>query len=632
MTEKQTLLDSLLPPPFQVRILIVDDEPSYRQALSDLLGGEGYQTFTASNGEDAMDLVATQNPDLILLDVQMPGLSGFEVCERIKGNPKTLFIPVVLVTGLRSVEDRVKGAQAGADEFLSKPVDVGELSTRVRSLLRVKFLHSALETSNQRLQGLLEDRTRQLERAQQELQQLLEEKAHFTLKLTPPALGEPVKDAQTADGQVDIRGARNLLLGQLSAALEGRTDLTRTPELVESLSQRLTAIYQAAGLTLPPAERGQLFREVVDEILGYGPIEPLLADPTVSEVMVNGPQQVYAEREGQLIKTDVRFDDDDHVQRIIERIIRPLGRRVDPRSPMVDARLPDGSRVNAIIQPCAIDGPTVTIRKFSKEKLTVEDLIGFGSLDEKMANFLQMCVQARLNILVSGGTGSGKTTLLNVLSSFIPESERIVTIEDSAELQLHQDHVVRTETKPPDTDGEGEINIRALVRNSLRMRPDRIIVGEVRGGEALDMLQAMNTGHDGSLTTVHANSPRDTLARLETLVLMAGMELPLKVVRAQIASAINLIVQQARLRDGSRKVTHITEVQGMEGDHIVLSDIFVFKEKGVEGDRVLGAMESTGIRPRFSEQLATAGFHLPAEMFVPPRDPPAPNRRGRKSR
>ena len=405
---------------------------------------------------------------------------------------------------------------------------------------------------------------------------------------------------------------------RLSDTLEGRTDLSRTPEMVSLLSQRLAAIYKASGLSLPDELRAQLFHEIVDDILGYGPIEPLLADPTVTEVMVNGPQMVYVEQKGRLFKTNIQFDDDDHVLRVIDRIIRPLGRRVDRKSPMVDARLPDGSRVNAIIPPCALDGPTITIRKFSKNKLTVQDLINLESLTPEMAQFLEACVRSRVNIIVSGGTGSGKTTLLNVLSSFIPEDERIVTIEDSAELQLHQEHVVRLEAKPADVDGTGEVTIRQLVKNALRMRPDRIVVGEVRSGEALDMLQAMNTGHDGSLTTIHANSPRDTIARLETLVLMAGMDLPLKVVRAQIASAIDLIIQQARLRDGSRKVIGIAEVQGMEGDVVVLSDIFVFREKGMDNGRVLGELVPTGIRPKFTEKLEVHGYTLPANIFLTP--------------
>ena len=386
--------------------------------------------------------------------------------------------------------------------------------------------------------------------------------------------------------------------------------------MVNTLRQRLGSLYEASGLQVADEVREQLFREVVDEILGYGPIDPLLADPAVSEVMVNGPYLVYIERGGKISKTDIKFDNDDHVLRVIDRIVRPLGRRVDRNSPMVDARLPDGSRVNAVIPPCAVDGPSITIRKFNEDKLTVEDLVSFGTLTPHMAEFLEACVQARLNTVVAGGTGSGKTTTLNVLSSFIPSDERIVTIEDSAELQLHQEHVVRLEAKPPDLDGTGQVTIRDLVRNSLRMRPERIIVGEVRGPEALDMLQAMNTGHDGSLTTVHANSPRDTVARLETLVLMTGLDLPLRVVRAQLASAIDLIIQQTRLRDGSRKVTNITEVQGMEGDTVVLSDIFVFNEQGMKGDEVVGELVPTGVRPKFSTKLEIAGFQLPADLFM----------------
>lgn len=332
--------------------------------------------------------------------------------------------------------------------------------------------------------------------------------------------------------------------------------------------------------------------------------------------MVNGPKRVYVEKKGHLTKTNVAFDDNQHVLQVIDRIILPLGRRVDPDSPTVDARLPDGSRVNAVIPPVAIDGPSITIRKFRKDKLEMQRLVEFGSLMENMAEFLRACVLARLNIVISGGTGSGKTTLLNVLSSFIPEDERIVTIEDAAELQLQQEHIVRLETKPGNIDGGGIVTIRDLVRNSLRMRPDRIVVGEVRGGEALDMLQAMNTGHDGSLTTLHANTPRDALSRLETMILMAGMDLPLKVVRQQIASAVDLIVQQTRLKDGSRKVTAITEVAGLEGDIVVLTDIFKFDQTGIMAEgKVAGEFKPTGIRPLFSSRLEAAGFKLKPEMF-----------------
>ena len=355
---------------------------------------------------------------------------------------------------------------------------------------------------------------------------------------------------------------------------------------------------------------------MINGLIGFGAIQPLLDDAQISEVMVNGPRRVFVEREGRLQLTGISFEDDSDVLRLIDRIVTPLGRRIDPDNPTVDARLPDGSRVNAVIPPVAIDGPSITIRKFAKERLRIDDLISFVTLTQNMADFLRACVAAKLNIVVSGGTGSGKTTLLNILSEFIPEDERLVTIEDAAELQLHHINLVRLETRAPKVDGNGEVPIRHLVRNALRMRPDRIIVGEVRGGEALDMLQAMNTGHDGSLTTVHANSPRDAISRLETLCLVFGVELPLKVVREQIASAVDLIVQQTRLRDGSRKLTAISEVNGMEGDVVVMSDIFKFGESGAaEGGKVIGEMKPTGIRPMFGQRLEAAGFKLTAAMF-----------------
>lgn len=384
----------------------------------------------------------------------------------------------------------------------------------------------------------------------------------------------------------------------------------------QAVTKKLVEVYQATRLQLPESLKEQIFHDVLDDLLGYGPIQPLLEDPEVTEVMVNGPNQVYIERAGKLIKTSVKFDGDEHVMRIIDRIILPLGRRIDPESPTVDARLPDGSRVNAVIPPVAIDGPSITIRKFAKERLGVQQLIAFDSITANMVEFLRACVVARLNILISGGTGSGKTTLLNVLSGLIPEDDRIVTIEDAAELQLQQEHVVRMETKPPSIEGRGVVTTRDLVRNSLRMRPDRIVVGEVRGGEALDMLQAMNTGHDGSLTTLHANSPRDALSRLETLTLMSGVNLPVRVIREQVASAVDLIVQQSRLKDGSRKVTAITEVAGMEGDTIVLTDIFKYQQTGIDHDgKVQGELKPTGIRPLFSARLEAAGFNLKPEVF-----------------
>jgi pilus assembly protein CpaF len=385
------------------------------------------------------------------------------------------------------------------------------------------------------------------------------------------------------------------------------------------IKQRLGEAYAQTKVSLPEDLRKQIFHDILDELTGYGPIQPLLDDEDISEVMVNGPKKVFIEKSGKLTKSAVTFDDDDHVLRVIDRIILPLGRRVDADSPTVDARLPDGSRVNAVIRPVSIDGPSITIRKFKKDKLSIQQLIDFGSLTSQMAEFIRACVLAHLNIVISGGTGSGKTTLLNVLSGFIPEEERIITIEDAAELQLQQDHVLRMETKVANTDGKGAVTIRDLVRNSLRMRPDRIVVGECRGGEALDMLQAMNTGHDGSLTTLHANSPRDAISRMETMVLMAGMDLPLKVVRQQISSAVDLIIQQSRLKDGSRKVTAITEVVGMEGDVVVLTDIFKFEQTGTgENGKILGELKATGIRPIFSPRLEAAGLKLGAEIFMPP--------------
>jgi pilus assembly protein CpaF len=404
-------------------------------------------------------------------------------------------------------------------------------------------------------------------------------------------------------------------------------DMSQSEELTaEALRPVVDEIFdkkiEVKGVTIPRTDRQRLIQDIMDEILGFGPINPLLNDPDISEIMVNGPRQVYVERKGKLELVPVSFYDDNHVLHIIEKIVAPLGRRIDESQPMVDARLPDGSRVNAIIPPLALNGPTLTIRKFAKDPFKVEDLIRFGTLTQEMSQFLEACVKGRLNVIVSGGTGSGKTTTLGVISSYIPEDERILTIEDAAELQLRQTHVVTLETRPPNIEGKGAITIRDLVRNSLRMRPERIIVGEVRSGEALDMLQAMNTGHDGSLTTGHANTPRDMLARLETMVLMAGMELPIRAIREQISSAIDIIVQQSRLRDGSRRITHITEVQGMEGDIIVLQDIFRFEQTGVDKQgKVLGYFRATGIRPHFIEKLNAAGQILPETLFLNERVP-----------
>jgi len=402
---------------------------------------------------------------------------------------------------------------------------------------------------------------------------------------------------------------------RLISELDPSMDLSRTEEVRRTIETMYDQYLMQEGLVLSRAERQRLFEQIVAEILGYGPLEPLLRDDTITEIMVNGPNKIFIERNGKIEPVNVAFESEEHLMRIIDRIVSPLGRRIDESSPMVDARLPDGSRVNAIIPPLALNGPTLTIRKFARKPLTVEDLIRFGTITPEAIEFLKACVIARLNIIVSGGTGSGKTTFLNILSGFIPGDERIVTIENAAELQLRQEHVVTLESRPPNIEGKGEVTIRDLVINSLRMRPDRIVVGECRGGEALDMLQAMNTGHDGSLTTLHANSPRDALARLETMCLMAGMDLPMRAIREQIASAVDLIIHQERMRDGSRKVVQITEVQGMEGDVIVLSDIFQFEQQGIENGRVIGRLKPTGIRPKFIEKIEAANIHLPPQIF-----------------
>ena len=377
----------------------------------------------------------------------------------------------------------------------------------------------------------------------------------------------------------------------------------------------IESVLNLRGEDIPRVERGRIVTELYNDIVGLGPLDPLLTDPDITEIMVNGPDHVYVEMRGKIHLTEVKFRDDAHVMNIINRIVTSVGRRIDESSPMVDARLADGSRVNAIIPPCALTGPTITIRKFSKNPLTVTDLIRFGSVSPQMVSFLEACVKARLNIVVSGGTGSGKTTLLSVLSDYIPENERIVTIEDAAELQLRQEHVITLESKPPNVEGTGAVTIRDLVRNALRMRPDRIVVGEVRSGETLDMLQAMNTGHDGSLTTAHANSPRDLMSRLETMVLMSGLEMPVKAIREQIASALDLVIQQSRMRDGSRKIVSISEVVGMEGDTITLQDLFVYRPSGYGPDGMRGAFVSTGIRPNFSEKMADNGVPLHDDWF-----------------
>ncbi|TNM45191.1 CpaF family protein [Nocardioides albidus] len=387
--------------------------------------------------------------------------------------------------------------------------------------------------------------------------------------------------------------------------------------LDQTVRSVLSDVLGAQDRPLSAADRVRVTQEITDDILGYGPIDPYLRDPEVSEVMVNGHDDVWLEKDGRLVKAEAHFADEPHLRRTIDKIVSRIGRRVDESSPMVDARLPDGSRVNAIVPPLAIDGSALTIRKFSTDPLTVQDLINFGSLTPQTADFLDSCVRGRLNVIVSGGTGAGKTTTLNVLSSFIPTDERIVTIEDAAELQLKQDHVVRLESRPANIEGKGAVTIRDLVRNSLRMRPDRIVVGEVRDASALDMLQAMNTGHDGSICTLHSNGPRDTLARMETMVLMAGMDLPIRAIREQVASAVDLIVHQTRFKDGSRRITHITEVERMEGDVITLQDIFVFDNSAGfdENGRILGRLRSTGLRPKFIEKLAYANVAVDPTIF-----------------
>ncbi|HEU0254141.1 MAG TPA: CpaF family protein [Pyrinomonadaceae bacterium] len=408
---------------------------------------------------------------------------------------------------------------------------------------------------------------------------------------------------------------------RLHRTLINRMDLTKlstlTPDQVHAEVSRLAEVVLAQeAMPLSVSERERLVNDVQHELFGLGPLEPLLKDPTISDILVNRHDVIYIERRGKIEATNVRFKDDEHLMRVIERIVSSVGRRIDESSPMVDARLQDGSRVNAIIPPLAIDGPVVSIRRFGSDPLRMSSLIEFNALTKDIADMLQMVVTARLNVLISGGTGAGKTTLLNALSAFIPENERIVTIEDSAELQLQQPHTVRLETRPPNIEGRGEVTQRDLVRNALRMRPDRIVIGEVRGGEAIDMLQAMNTGHDGSLTTIHANTPRDAMARLETMIQMTGMRLSDRAMRQQIASALNLVVQVARMSDGSRRVTSISEITGMEGETITMQEIFQYERTGVDKEgRVLGRFRPTGIRPRFAERLKACGLQLPRVFF-----------------
>jgi pilus assembly protein CpaF len=404
---------------------------------------------------------------------------------------------------------------------------------------------------------------------------------------------------------------QNKLLSELDPTM----DVSQTAEVRRTIEELFENILAEEKIVLSRPERRRLFEQIVAEILGLGPLEPLLADESITEVMVNGSKNIYIERAGKLNREPASFESDDHLMRIIDRIVAPLGRRIDESSPYVDARLPDGSRVNAVIPPISLVGPVLTIRKFSKIPITIEQLIEYGTITAEAVEFLKAAVVARVNLIISGGTGSGKTTFLNVISQFIPSDERIVTIEDAAELQLRQEHVVSLEKRPPNIEGRGEVTIQNLVVNSLRMRPDRIIVGEIRDAAALDMLQAMNTGHDGSMTTAHSNSPRDTLSRIETMTLMAGMDLPQRAIREQISSAIQLVVHLERMRDGARKVTHISEVQGMEGDVITMMDLFVFEQTAIEDGRVIGRLRPTGLRPKFMDQIEASGIHLPPSIF-----------------
>jgi pilus assembly protein CpaF len=429
--------------------------------------------------------------------------------------------------------------------------------------------------------------------------------------------GKQASKRKSADPFADLkRQVHQALLDNLGPKLY---DSRQTQsELEQKVRQTLQEVLSQEDTPLTTADRARIAQEVADDILGYGPLEPYLRDADITEVMVNGSSDIWIERAGRIYKTEGEFTDENHLRRTIDKIVARVGRRVDESSPMVDARLPDGSRVNAVVPPLALDGSLLTIRKFATDPYRIEDLIGFGTLSRTVADFLDACVRGKLNILVSGGTGAGKTTTLNVLSSFIPEDERIVTIEDAAELQLHQDHVLRLEARPPNIEGRGEVKVRDLVRNSLRMRPDRIVVGEVRDAAALDMLQAMNTGHDGSICTVHANTPRDVLARVETMVLMAGVDLPVRAIREQVSSAIDLVVQQTRFKDGTRHITHVTEVVGMEGDVITLQDLFMFDHGAGfdENGRSLGTLKSTGLRPKFLDKLAASGVRIDPSIFA----------------
>lgn len=445
--------------------------------------------------------------------------------------------------------------------------------------------------------------------------------AIFRTNNTPPSKAPPPPAPRPQGVRSDNRERLVAIYDRVQRRLLSELSPSVRADNAEEVRRALSRIYEDVlaeeDIPLSRNERNELFESIVAGILGYGPLEPYLKDDTVTEILVNGPNNVYVERAGRLETTDVRFRDAEELMRIIDRIVSPLGRRVDESSPMVDARLPDGSRVNVIIPPLSLVGPCISVRKFTRAAYSMDDFVRLDSCTDDMGKFLKACVKARLNMVISGGTSTGKTTLLNIVSSYLGNDERIITIEDSAELQLQQEHVVRLEARPPNVEGKGQVTIRQLVINALRMRPDRIVVGEVRGGEALDMLQAMNTGHDGSLTTAHSNTPRDTLARVETMVLMAGMDLPLRAIREQIASAFDVIVHLERLPDGARKITQISEVQGMEGDVIIMQDIFRFVQTGIKDGRVQGYFTGTGIRPKFMDKVESYGIYLSPAMFAP---------------
>ncbi len=432
---------------------------------------------------------------------------------------------------------------------------------------------------------------------------------------TGPASSAPV--VESVEGiSADVYLIRDRVQRKLLSENQGEVNLTHINQMRQMIEAFFNQVLAEENLLYTRANRNRLLEWVIADILGYGPLEPLLQDASITEIMANGPKNIYVERNGMIEKTNVIFENDAHLMRIIDRIVSPIGRRVDEASPIVDARLPNGYRVNATIPPLSLDGPLLTIRKFAQTPYTAQDLIANGTMSSVLVAFMKACVEARVNTVFSGGTGSGKTTLLNVASAFIPSRERVITIEDTAELQLKQEHVLRVEKRPPNIEGRGEITIRQLVINALRMRPDRIIVGEVRGGEALDMLQAMNTGHDGSMTTVHSNSPRDTLRRIETMVLMAGTELPLKAIREQVSSAIDLVIHMERVHDGSRKVIQVSEVQGMEGDSIIMQDIFVFEAAGIQNGRLMGSLKPTGLRPKFFEKFVMHGVEVSPNLLI----------------